>query len=299
MVGLPPFNTPMLDGQSTNNRCGPTTLEVTGIDYTVDTSNLDSIGGAQETQPLGLDFFSAPIGYIDPSFSPEQYEAVLNTLSEGLDLGKEVSRAYTDAIEEASNSIQEGWGEFTDAVRDGEWKDAAGAGSDIISSAKGVGANISDTLTKVITNTDAFKFISETYSEVGIASLKAIAASLGSDMAQKVSGGVYYDGSISIRIDVKFTKTFFEEQLYKLEYLNQQVCVEARAQGTMGMTVEIDHSKLLDPEFNAKLSAGIYATLSGNTLDSMGMQIVAGVGIEMDVWTGEVGKFAGVWVENN
>ena len=54
MVGLPPFNTPMLDGQSTNNRCGPTTLEVTGIDYTVDTSNLDSIGGAQETQPLSL-----------------------------------------------------------------------------------------------------------------------------------------------------------------------------------------------------------------------------------------------------
>ena len=298
MVGLPPFNTPMLDGQSTNNRCGPTTLEVTGIDYTIDTSNLDSIGGAQEAQPLGLNF-SLPIGHIDPSVDPEKYGMVLNTLSDGLDLGKAAAEAYTDAIEEACNSIQEGWGEFTDAVRDGEWKDAAGAGSDIISSAKGVGANISETLTKVITNTDSFKMLSEVYNEVGVAKLKAAAASIGADMAQKVSGGVFYDGSISIRIDVKFTKTFFEEQLFKLEYLNQQVCVEARAQGSMGFTFEIDHSKLLDPRFQAALEAGIYATWSGETLDSLGVQVVAGVGVEFDVWAGEVSHFAGVWVENN
>ena len=298
MVGLPPFNTPMLDGQSNNNRCGPTTLEVTGIDYTIDTSKLESIAGAQETQPLGLNF-SPPIGFIDPSFNPAQYETVLNTLSEGLDLGKAAAEAYTTAIEGACNSMKEGWGELTDAVRDGEWSDAAGAGSDIISSAQGVGANISETLTKVITNTDAFKAVSEIYTEVGVANLKAIAASLGSDMAQKVSGGVYYDGSISIKIDVKFTKTFFEEQIFKLEYLNEQVCVEARAQGSMGITLEIDHNTLIDPQFQAMLQAGVYATWSGDTLDTLGVQIVAGTGVEFDVWTGEVGHFTGVWVENN
>ena len=50
MVGLPPFNTPNLDGQAINNRCGGTTYEVTSIDYTVDTSNLESIAGA--SRPL-------------------------------------------------------------------------------------------------------------------------------------------------------------------------------------------------------------------------------------------------------
>ena len=132
----------------------------------------------------------------------------------------------------------------------------------------------------------------------GIAQLKAAAGAIGANMASKISGGVFYDGSVSIKVDVKFTKRFFEEQIKKFEYLNQQVCLEVRADGSFGFELEIDHNKMMDPKLEAEIAAGIYAVISGDTLDSMGMQVVAGVYGTYNVFTGEPNIETGVWVEN-
>jgi|14BtaG_2_1085337.scaffolds.fasta_scaffold21780_1 hypothetical protein len=299
MVRLPPFSTPNLDGQAVNNRCGGTDYEVTGIDYTVDTSKLESISGAEELRIPSRYFGGIPkLGDINPGDNPRAYKSVLESLEETANLSEEMAGAYTDAISDAGTSIKDGWDEFTDAVRDGEWSDAAGAAGDIIESAKGVGDNISDALTDVITNTDVFNSLKEISSEVGIKKLEAAAALIGADMAHKFTGGVFYDGSISIKIDVKFTKRFFEEQLKKLEFLNQRICIQARADGSMGFVLEIDHNTVMDPRFEAKLSAGIYAVLNNETLDGLGMQLVGGAEGQFDVITGDFSTHVGLWVEN-